>query len=276
MRVAPLGIRSAGAVLAAWIFAAPLTATAQPARRAAPAAQNADEARALQLFEQSVEEYRAGRFQQAADLLREAHRLHPEPTLLYNLARALEGLGDEAGAIEQYDLYLAAAPNAPDRGAIEQKVATLRRQIAEREALARAARETEPDPGSDPDAPVDPPDDVEETSSGGRGPWPWLVSGVGLAALGAGGALGAVALSRNAAADDAPKQTEAWSRYEGARDFATAANVCFIAGGVVLAAGVVWVILGGGGSDDASDEPADEDPEDEELSFGAEGLTLTF
>jgi hypothetical protein len=144
-------------------------------------------------------------------------------------------------------------------------VATLRRQIAEREALARAAREPEPD-----DSPR-PPAEGEPRSSG-RGPWPWIVSGVGLAALGAGGAFGAVALSRNAEADDAPEQTEAWSRYEGARDLATAANVCFVAGGVVLAAGVLWVILSGGSSDAAEEAEAD----DADLAIGAEGLALRF
>lgn len=262
----------AGAAALSCLLIVPASAGAQPGRRPPPAAaEPTDEARALQLFEQSVEEYRAGRFQVAVDLLREAHRLHPEPTLVYNLARALEGLGDEAGAVEQYSQYLEAAPNAPDRGAIEQRVATLRRQIAEREALARAAEAPAREPE---DEAVRPPPE-EPARTRGRGPWPWIVSGVGLAALGAGGALGALALRRDAAADDAREQTEVWSRYEGARDLATAANVCFVAGGAVLAAGVLWVLLSGGGGE-AADDDAEEEADDPDLALGAEGLRLRF
>lgn len=257
-----------------WIFAVPLPATAQPNQRA-PRATARQEAEALRLFEQSVDEYRAGRFQQAVDLLRRAYDLHAEPTLLYNLARALEGLGDDEGAIESYGRYLEGAPNATDRGAIEQRVTTLRRQIAERRALAEAARAPRPEPTVETHEPVG-----EPRESGGRGPWPWIVSGTGLAVLGAGGALAAVAISRESAADDAPAQTEAWSRYEGARDFATAANVCFVAGAIVLAGGVVWVLLSGGGS--AAEEPeedGDAEPEDEEdadFVMSPRGVGLRF
>jgi len=72
-----------------------------------------------------------------AELLRKAHDVYPEPILRYNLARALEGLGDGQGASEAYEQYLREAENVPDRGAIQSRIATLRRQIAEREALGK-------------------------------------------------------------------------------------------------------------------------------------------
>src|SRR5687768_16378204 len=55
--------------------------------------------RARELFKKSDESYRAGRFQEAIDLLSEAFRLDPKPVLLYNIARAYEGLGDTPRAI---------------------------------------------------------------------------------------------------------------------------------------------------------------------------------
>jgi hypothetical protein len=98
------------------------------------------------------------------------------------------------------------------------------------------------------------------------------VSGLGLAAVGAGGAFGAVALSESSAADDAPEQTVAWSRYEDARGYATVANVCFIGGGVVLAAGVVWVLLSGGGGD----VDAEEDEGETDLVLRPDGIGIRF
>src|SRR5215212_10871269 len=89
------------------------------------------EARALQLFEQSADRYRQGRFREAVELLQEAYRLSPEAVLLYNLGRAYEGLGDTAGALDAYTRYLAADPNAADRASIESRVATLKRQLDE-------------------------------------------------------------------------------------------------------------------------------------------------
>ena len=244
----------------------------RPARAAAPAP-SAEETEALELFERSVQEYRAGNFQSAADLLRRAYALHAEPTLLYNLARALEGLGDEEGAVDSYTRYLDGAPNAADRGAIEQKITTLRRQIAEREALARAAREpAEPPPRPEPVGPA-------PSTASGRGPWPWLVSGVGLAGLAAGGTFAVLALSKNASADDASAQTEVWSRYEGARDLATVANVCFVAGGVILAGGVLWVLLSCGGhaaADGADEGDRDGEGDDVALVWSRHGVGLEW
>src|SRR5512143_2470066 len=65
--------------------------------------------RALELFDQSDRAYAAGDYGRAADLVRAAYALYPEPILLYNLGRALEQAGDTRGAIDQYTRYLAVA-----------------------------------------------------------------------------------------------------------------------------------------------------------------------
>src|SRR6266540_4033861 len=72
--------------------------------------------RALQLFDESATHYKNGEFEKAAELLREAYGLFPEPILLYNLARALESMGDLPGAIENYERYLTEEAQIDDRG----------------------------------------------------------------------------------------------------------------------------------------------------------------
>src|SRR5690349_10624909 len=84
---------------------------------------------AVQLAEDSEKAYKAGNFEKAAKLLRKAHELYPEPTLLYNLGRALEGMGDAKEAVAAYEGYLHDAKQIDDRGAIERRVATLKKQI---------------------------------------------------------------------------------------------------------------------------------------------------
>jgi len=74
-----------------------------------------DRDKALKLFEDSDKAYKAGKFEKAADLLREAYGLYPEPLLLYNLGRAQEGLGDARGALESYERYLKDAKELKDR-----------------------------------------------------------------------------------------------------------------------------------------------------------------
>src|SRR5512135_1995436 len=80
---------------------------------------------ALQLAADSERAYKDGKFEKAAELLRKAHGIYAEPILLYNLGRALEGMGDQKGAVEAYEQYLHDAKQIDDRPAIERRVATL-------------------------------------------------------------------------------------------------------------------------------------------------------
>jgi tetratricopeptide (TPR) repeat protein len=193
----------------------------------APVRADDDDARALSLFEQSERAYDAGRFAEAISLLQQSYVLKKEPVLLYNLGRAHEGNGDLGKAADAYEAFLKAQPDAPDRGALERRIGTLRKQLAEREALARQAKEREKPPPK------------EHTPSVA----PWIVSGIGVAGIGTGVAFGLLSRGKHSDAVSDPTYAGADHAQSQARTFATVANVCLVSGAVVLVAGIVWYVL---------------------------------
>src|ERR1700722_2188717 len=111
-------------------------------------AQSAD-AESTALYAESATAYKVGHFAEASRLLLRAYERSHAPVLLYNLARAYEGMGSLEDAASTYERYLAEEPNPPDRGAIQTRIVPLRKQIEERRAVekqrdderARAERE---------------------------------------------------------------------------------------------------------------------------------------
>ena len=233
------------------LWAALLAATPARAQQREPGAE------AMELFRRSATAYRDGDFEEAATLLRRAYEIEPVPVLQYNLARALEGLGDLPGAVAAYEAYLEGEPDARDRGSIEARLATLREQIAEREALARAAEaraaeEEAARTASEP--PRTTPEPVPER--GGPSAAPWIVAAVGVAGVGVAIGLGAVAQDTNAAAMEEPVHERRVELVDEAQTYALAANVAFGVGGALALAGLVWGIVDvasiGGRSEDAA------------------------
>jgi len=182
-----------------------------------------DRERALDLFQESAQHYEEGRFGVAAELLREAYALHPEPVLLYNLGRALDGLGDAESAVEAYHNYLAAAPEAEDRPVVEERISILSAQI-ETERRRR-------------DGPTEP------AGYQGAGALPYALAIVGGAALAAGGILWLEAEDRHEAAAQDPVHESAARRAAAAEDFAVAGNVSFVTGLLMLAGGAAWIAV---------------------------------
>lgn len=202
------------------------------------------------LFELGGEKYRAGDFAGAVELLTEAYDLHPEPVILYNLARAYEGMGEDVQARDAYARYLDSGAEIEDRGAIEGRVASLTRQIEEREALERAAREADPDQRD----PENDADDEEEDDGPPRDVAlaPWLVAGGGVILAGVGIALVPVAQSRHDDAVAEPEHQRAFALQREAKRLNRAGLTMLSLGGAVVAAGVVWGIVDlTGGSEDA-------------------------
>ena len=220
-----------------------------PSSRPAPTA--ADKARAADLFKKSADAYRQGDFKRAIDLLDEAYALDPQPVLTYNRARAAEGLGNVDAAIAGYEKFLADEPKAPDRGAIEQRVATLKRQRDERAALERDrdARREEPvpvpvpTPAPEPRTSAPPPEPEPPPPPHAHTPLPYVVAGVGAVGLVTGAIVGSLALSKRDDAVAEPVQQKSMDLKDSADGLATTSTVFFVLGGVLVAAGVAWWIV---------------------------------
>jgi tetratricopeptide (TPR) repeat protein len=201
-----------------------------------------DRDKALKLFEDSDKAYKAGKFEKAADLLREAYGLYPEPLLLYNLGRAQEGLGDAQGALDSYEKYLADAKDIKDRGAIERRIATLKAQLAKQEADAkRRAEEEERRKREEEERRRNPPPPIDD-----RGPLekygPWITMGSGGAVVLTGVFFGINASTTHDDAVATPIQRDAAELQRSAERQATIANVLFVVGGAAIAGGLAWKV----------------------------------
>ena len=184
--------------------------------------------RALRLHQESAALYRAGRHREAAELLRVAYALHPEPIISYNLGRTLEALGDLPGAVGAYERYLATAGPVPDRAAVGARLEALRGRLAKLTPPASAPL-------------------VEGVPPRRRSPLrraaPYAVTGAGLATLAVGSVLAGVAWHRYQDSTKDPGQVTASQKNAQAHDLALRANVTFAVGGAVALAGAVWLLI---------------------------------
>lgn len=221
---------------------------------------------AIELFQESRKAYQAGRFEEAANLLRRAYALDPAPTLLYNLARALESGGDIDGAADAYRRYIDADPTAKDRAAIERRIANLEAQIRERDELRNrleAERQRRAQPTPPPDAgqvtTVAPPPPSKPSAV------PWVVAGTGGASLVVGAVLGGLAQTEHGKAKDAITMQDAVDADDRARGLARGANIAFGVGGALTAAGLVWGLIDVVSA--RGDAVEERDVEEDEFSF---------
>lgn len=201
-----------------------------------------EERRALSLFEESVQAYREGRFEDAVERLLEARRIKPVPVLLYNLGRAHEALGRAAEAADAYAAYLVEDPAAADRRAIEARIALLRQPsptpAAPVAVVVPVPRSSAPPPGRP----------VAQVA-------PWLVTGAGLVALGTGVALDLVAAGKRDEARSEPTQQIAAEREGDAITLHRVGTGVWIGGIVVATVGVVWLAWRALGHPDAPGTP---------------------
>lgn len=224
-----------------------------------------DQKKAADLFKKAGESYRKGEFQTTIDLLTQAYALDPQPVLLYNLARAHEGLGNTDQAIEAYEKFLAQDPKTNDRGSIEQRLTTLRRQREDRIA-AQKAREAEQSkansaPAKQPPPPAAvPPPREEPKPEPKRSVLPYVVAGTGVALIGVGAVTGILAKSGESDANAEPIHARAVDERDSAESMATVSTITFIAGGALLVVGAGWFFLDAPKKTTASTSPANRDP----------------
>jgi tetratricopeptide (TPR) repeat protein len=80
--------------------------------------------------------YKLGRYDEAVAEYRRAYELRADPKFLYHIARCYRELGVGEQALFYYERYLAAAPNAPERDEVLDRIAEI--EAARRPARARA------------------------------------------------------------------------------------------------------------------------------------------
>jgi tetratricopeptide (TPR) repeat protein len=101
---------------------------ATPARAAEPdpqAPSPALEARARALYDQGMRHFNLSEYDTAIDAFKQGYKLSGNPGFLYNIAQAYRLKGDCAQAVTFYRNYLRADPQAENRAAVEERIASL-------------------------------------------------------------------------------------------------------------------------------------------------------
>ena len=115
-------------------------ANAANAQQAAPPApdseaaslQEARKANARKLYDRGATAYAEARYHAAADLFLETYRVFPTPQLLFNIARALDKVGNVSGALRYYRDYQREAPGGSDEAEVQSRIHDLEAQLEQR------------------------------------------------------------------------------------------------------------------------------------------------
>jgi tetratricopeptide (TPR) repeat protein len=201
---------------------------------------------AVDFYRRGREHFAAGRYREAIADLERALILDPSSaTLVYNLARVHELLGELDASIQYYNQYLGmlGGDETDERSRVEETLGRL--QGARRQVAESGAQQTSGDLTTDPHE-LNRPILVEER---GVADVPFWITAVGAVALLAGGGIvGIVALSEESAAETCIlgatcTLAERDDAADLADNLALGADVLFVAGGVAaIAAGLLFAL----------------------------------
>jgi tetratricopeptide (TPR) repeat protein len=96
-----------------------------------------DSAQAKARFKSGLKHFDLAEYQEALVDFKEAYRLREDPVFLYNIAQCYRLLNDNADAITFYRNYLRRLPDAPNRGEVEAKIATLKQAVETQEKASK-------------------------------------------------------------------------------------------------------------------------------------------
>ena len=123
-------------------------------------------------FDGGVRKYNLGHFQDAIADFEKAYNIDPAPILLFNIAQSHRQLGDKERALFFYRRYLEQAPNAANKGEVEQRMKDLTQSLQQEKDLKQKPPpgvETK-DPQVQPPKPIVPVDVTQPHEE----PPPWL------------------------------------------------------------------------------------------------------
>ena len=195
---------------------------------------------AMEFFDAGRTHYEAGRYQEASEALEQALVLDPESeTLIFNLARIYELLGDLDRAIEFGERYRDMVAYDPEE--VNKANSTLRRLEGARDWLALRESGSVPELRGLAPRVIVRDRGVADTAF-------WAVLSVGAGLLAGGAALGGVALRRQNQANDLLAASDAdQAEREDLRDqadgMATGADIMLIAGAATATAALLLYLL---------------------------------
>jgi len=170
--------------------------------------------------------------------------------LLLNLARAYELAGRKRQAVVSLETFLAREPNSGEKDQINRRVEVLKKKIAEEDAAAAAAPVPSTANTTAPAGPVTGSTAPEPVEKARRSPWPWVVMGVGGAAVVIGG-IGALDANKrlNAVEGKCPNHqcvksdTESIAEGNSARTALNRSVIVMSVGGAAVVGGAIWWFL---------------------------------
>ncbi|MCA9605036.1 MAG: tetratricopeptide repeat protein [Myxococcales bacterium] len=187
--------------------------------------------------------YEAGRFPEALTYFERAYELTHEPDLLYNIATVQDRLRRDADALASYRAYLEAVPDTEARANIEARIQVLEAAVAASQQAAPL-----PDPVVEPEPEPEPEVEPAPVVSNDPGVGPWVLVGVGAAAVIGGGVLLGITAADVSTVENASGVP--WSEVEGAYDrvpiLSTAGFVALGVGVALVGAGVGWFVAASG------------------------------
>lgn len=197
-------------------------------------AQEADnaETEAQATFDAGREAFDRGDFELAIVRFRRSYELSGRGELLFNIGHASQLLGRNEDAIDAFEAYLAAAPNAANRARVERRITMLRDAVA-RSGVRPASLTSDDD---------------------GAGAAPWILFAAGLAVGATGGALLGVAAAEASSVTDVPMRTpwnDVRASYDRTEALSVAGPIAIAAGAALALAGLVWVLLDTSDDDEA-------------------------
>lgn len=211
------------------------------------------DARARELFENGALLYEEGDYENAVIAWKEAYDLSERPLLLYNIANALERIGEYQEAFDYLNRYRAWAP-AEERDTLDRRMRAIERRLDDQradEAAAREQAERDAAEGTRLDATAG----GRRTGARGDGPnpGPIVLMGAGLAGVATGGVFTGLAMSSRSDAaalcaangDDILCPEEARTALDNDRTYSIVSDISMIAGGAVAATGLVLAIVDG-------------------------------
>ena len=112
-------------------------------------ADDSPDAQARELYQRGSSAFDAGRFADALEHFEHAYELSPRPALLYNIGTSADRLRRNQRALEAFEAYLAAVPDAEQRDHVQARLVVLREAIAHEaeieEVLRQEARSADAD-----------------------------------------------------------------------------------------------------------------------------------